>query len=49
VPKKISNSILENKWPRNELELGDNPYEAPTLAYSKEIDYLVEEEDSIHA
>jgi len=35
---KKSDSILEKKWPRNELNAKDNPYEAPTFAYNKEMD-----------
>jgi hypothetical protein len=36
--QKKSDSILEKKWPRNESNVEDNPYEAPTLAYNKEMD-----------
>ncbi len=39
--QKISNSILEKKWPRNELDEEDDPYEALALAYNKEKDPLV--------
>ncbi len=42
MPKKLNNSILEKKWPRNESNVEDNPYEAPTLTYNKEMDKLVE-------
>jgi hypothetical protein len=40
MPQKISDSILEKKWPRNALDAKDNPYEAPTLAYNKEMGQL---------
>jgi hypothetical protein len=36
--QKISDSILEKKWPRNKSNIEDDPYEAPTFAYSKEMD-----------
>lgn len=39
MPKTISNSILR---PRNESNVEDDPYEAPTLTYSKEMAKLVE-------
>ncbi len=42
MPKKINNSILEKKWPRNESYVEDNPYEAPTFTYNNEMDQLVE-------
>ncbi len=42
APKKINNSILEKKWPWNKSNVEDNPYEAPTLTYNKEMDQLVE-------
>ncbi len=40
--KKINNSILEKKQPRNESNEKDDPYETPTLAYNMEMDQLVE-------
>jgi hypothetical protein len=40
--KKISNSILEKKWPRSNSNVKDDPYEALVLAYSREMDQLVE-------
>jgi hypothetical protein len=44
VPKK--NSTLKNNWPRNDANANanedDDPYEAPVLAYSREMDQLVE-------
>jgi hypothetical protein len=38
VPKKISDSILEKKWPKNKSNVKDDPYETPTLAYNKGMD-----------
>jgi hypothetical protein len=37
VAKKINNSILEKKWPRDNSNAKDDPYETPVLAYSKEV------------
>ncbi len=42
MPKKISNSILENKWPRNDSNVKDDPYKALVFTYSRELDQLVE-------
>jgi hypothetical protein len=42
VPKKISNSILEKIWPKNDTNVKDEPYEAPIFAYSREMDQLME-------
>jgi hypothetical protein len=38
VPKKISDSILKKKWPRNKSDAKDNPYETLTFAYIMEMD-----------
>jgi hypothetical protein len=38
---KINDSILKKKWPRNELDVMDNPYETLALAYNREMDQLV--------
>jgi hypothetical protein len=35
VPKKINNSILENNWPRKDVDVEDDPYEAPIFTYGK--------------
>jgi hypothetical protein len=35
VPKKINDSNLENSWPRKDVDVEDDPYEAPILTYSK--------------
>jgi hypothetical protein len=36
--KKIRDSILEKKWPRNDWDVKDDPYETPKLAYNREMD-----------
>jgi hypothetical protein len=33
-PKK-NDSILKNNWSRKDVDLEDDPYEAPILAYNK--------------
>jgi hypothetical protein len=47
----ISN-VQENKqfnprkrWPKNDTNVEDDPYETPTLAYNREMDQLMEEEN----
>jgi len=40
VAKK--NSILEKKWPKNNSNVEEYPYEAPVLLYNREMDQLVE-------
>jgi hypothetical protein len=42
VPKKASKSILEKKWPRNDSNAKDDPYEATILTYNREMNQLVE-------
>jgi hypothetical protein len=42
VPKKIIDSILKKKWPKNNLYVEDDPYKALVFTYSKEMDQLVE-------
>jgi hypothetical protein len=37
VPQKVSKSILEKKWPRNDSNVKDDPYEATIFAYNKEM------------
>jgi len=37
---KKNDSILERKWPRNEPDIKDDPYEAPVLACEMEMDQL---------
>jgi hypothetical protein len=32
MPKKVSKSILEKKWPKNDLNVKDDPYETIVLA-----------------
>jgi len=55
VPQKVRNSILKKKWPRNDSNVKDDPYEAILFAYNKKMDQLheantisnkVKEEDS---
>ncbi len=41
-PQKISDSLLEKNWPRNNVNANNDPYEAPVLPYIKEMDQLVE-------
>jgi hypothetical protein len=38
VPQKVSKSILEKKWPINDSNVKDDPYEATIFAYNKEMD-----------
>jgi hypothetical protein len=40
--QKISDSILEKKWPINDLNTKDYPYESLILTYNKVMDQLVE-------
>jgi hypothetical protein len=47
VPKKISDSIFKRKWPRNESNIEDYPYETLAFAYNKEMDQLVEANTTI--
>jgi len=37
-PKKIGDSILKKKWPRNNLDIKDDPYETLIFTYNKEMD-----------
>jgi hypothetical protein len=39
--KKVNNLVLEKRWPRNNTDVEDDPYETPTFAYNKEMDQLV--------
>jgi hypothetical protein len=41
VSKKINDSILEKRWPRNDTDVKDDPYETPTLVYNREMNQLV--------
>jgi hypothetical protein len=41
VDKKISESILQQKWPRNNFDIEKYPYNSHLLAYNKEMDWLV--------
>jgi len=42
VPQKKHNIILEKKWPKDNSNVKDDPYEAPIFAYKKEMDQLME-------
>jgi hypothetical protein len=42
APKKISDLILKNNWPRNDVDTKDDPHEALILVYNREMDQLVE-------
>jgi hypothetical protein len=36
--RKISYLVLEKKWPRNDTDVKDDPYQTPTFFYDKEMD-----------
>jgi len=38
---KIKDLVLEKKWIRNDIDVKDDPYKTPTLAYNREMDQLV--------
>jgi hypothetical protein len=38
VPKKVNKSILEKKWPKNDLNVKGDPYETIVFAYNREMD-----------
>jgi hypothetical protein len=40
--QKPNNSILEKKWPRNDSNVEDDPYEALVFVYNRVMDQLVE-------
>jgi hypothetical protein len=39
--RKRRNLILEKKWPRNDINVEDDPYKTFALAYNREMDQLV--------
>jgi len=39
--RKISDLVLEKKWPKNDINAEDDPYKTPTLAYNREMDQLM--------
>ncbi len=39
--KKINDLVLEKRWPRNNIDTEDDPYETQTLAYNREMNQLV--------
>jgi hypothetical protein len=41
VFSKIKDLVLEKKWLRNDIDVKDDPYKTPTLAYNREMDQLV--------
>jgi hypothetical protein len=38
--KKINDSILEEKWPKNNLNVRDYPYDTLVFTYSRKMDQL---------
>ncbi len=38
---KIKDLVLEKKWIRNDIDVKDDAYKTPTLAYNREMDQLV--------
>lgn len=38
APEKISNSILEKNWRRNDSNANDDLYEAPIFVYNRQMD-----------
>ncbi len=41
IEKRISESILLWKWPRNTSDIEDNAYKTPIFAYSKKLEFLI--------
>ncbi len=41
VSKKKNDSILEKRWPRNDTNIENDPYQTHALAYNREMDQLV--------
>jgi hypothetical protein len=41
VSRKIRDSILEKRWPRNDFDEKDDPYKIPTFTFNREMDQLV--------
>jgi hypothetical protein len=41
VDRRICESILLQKWPRNFFDVEDDAYKTPILAYNRELDILV--------
>jgi hypothetical protein len=39
--RKINNSILKKRWPKNNTDAKDDPYQTPTLSYNREMDQLM--------
>jgi hypothetical protein len=40
APKKINNSIIAKNWPKNDLDVEDDPYEIIIFVYSMEMNKL---------
>jgi len=38
---KINDLVLKKRWPRNNTDAKDDPYETPTFAYDREMDQLM--------
>jgi len=38
---KINDLVLKKRWPRNNTDAEDDPYETPTFAYDREMDQLM--------
>jgi len=39
--RKIRDSILKKRWPRNDTDEEDDPHKTSALAYNREMDQLV--------
>ncbi len=38
---KINGLVLKKRWPKNNTDAKDDPYETPTFAYDSEMDQLM--------
>jgi hypothetical protein len=38
---KINDLVLKKRWPRNNIDAEDDPYETPTFVYDREMDQLM--------
>ncbi len=41
VSRKVNDSILKKRWPRNDTDVEDDSYQTPSLSYNKEMDQLM--------
>ncbi len=39
--RKINDSIFKKRWPRNDIDVKDDPYKTFTLVYNREMDQLM--------